>query len=113
MKYHYRTEPVPQDRRKDLNDKVLYLIDNGIPPACGITPEDIYNAYTGTGGLHSLNRDDYDSYHSYSQAKKEIEKGQDQAGSPHELERLSDGASGTGVFYHFSLYYKYTMYFFS
>ena len=46
MKYHYRTEPVPQDRRKDLNDKVLYLIDNGIPPACGITPEDIYNGCT-------------------------------------------------------------------
>ncbi|MCI8287393.1 MAG: N-6 DNA methylase [Lachnospiraceae bacterium] len=112
MKYHYRTEPVPQDRRKDLNDKVLYLIDNGIPHACGITPEDIYNAYTGTGGLHSLNRDDYDSYHSYSQAKKEIEKGQfftppalcefiTACLKPSECDLVADLTCGMGSFFNF------------
>ncbi len=76
MKYPYRAEAIPQDRRKALNEKVLYLIDNGLPPGSPITPEDIYNAYTGNGGLHGLNRDDYENYSSYSQAKKEAENGQ-------------------------------------
>lgn len=36
----------------------------------GITREDIYNAYTGVGGLHGLERADFDSYHAYSEKKK-------------------------------------------
>lgn len=30
----------------------------------------------GMGGLHGLERADYDSYHAYSEAKKEVENGQ-------------------------------------
>ena len=47
MKYSHHGERIPQDQRKDLNEKALYLIDSGFPPDCPITPEDIYNAYTG------------------------------------------------------------------
>ena len=41
--------------RQDLNEKILYLIRNNRADEFGITPEDIYNAYTGSGGLHGLN----------------------------------------------------------
>ena len=76
MKYPYQTNPVPSGQRKALNEKVLYLIDHGGLDSAGITPADIYNAYTGDGGLHDLRRDDYENYHEYSKAKKEIENGQ-------------------------------------
>lgn len=59
-----------------MNEKVLYLIDSGVFQEYGITGEDIYNAYTGDGGLHGLERGDFDDYHSYSEAKKELENGQ-------------------------------------
>ena len=76
MKYPYHLTKIPQNQRKSLNEKVLYLIDNDALSANGIAAEDIYNAYTGDGGLHSLERADYDNYHEYSEAKKEIENGQ-------------------------------------
>ncbi len=76
MKYAVRDEVIPQDKRQDLNDKILYLIDSGEADKFGIIPEDIYNGYTGDGGLHGLKRSDYDSYFAYSDAKKEIENGQ-------------------------------------
>jgi len=76
LKYSYYGEPIPREKRKALNDKVLYLIDSFHPEASSITPEDIYNAYTGDGGLHGLNRNDYENYASYSTAKKDVENGQ-------------------------------------
>ena len=76
MKYVYRDEPIPHDKRKELNEKVLYLIDSNTAGSCSISREDIYNAYTGDGGLHALERQDYENYHAYSEAKKEIENGQ-------------------------------------
>ena len=76
MKYIARNERIPQDRRRELNDKILYLIDAGMTEEADISREDIYNAYTGDGGLHGLKRSDYDSYSEYSEAKKEIENGQ-------------------------------------
>ena len=76
MKYIARDERIPQDRRRELNDKILYLIDAGLAEDAGITREDIFNAYTGDGGLHGLKRSDYDSYSEFSDAKKEIENGQ-------------------------------------
>lgn len=76
MKYSYYGETIPHDQRKALNEKVLCLIADGRPEEHGITPEDIYNAYTGDGGLHGLERGDYDNYHQFSEAKKEVENGQ-------------------------------------
>ncbi len=76
MKYAYQEESIPQSRRKDINEKILYLIDSKSAQSNGITSEDIFNAYTGDGGLHGLERKDFDNYHEYSEAKKEIEHGQ-------------------------------------
>ena len=76
MKYSYRNQRIPQSKRKMVNEKILYLIASGMAQSNDITREDIYNGYTGDGGLHGLERSDYDSYHSYSEAKKEIEQGQ-------------------------------------
>ncbi len=76
MKYTYQTNPIPQNRRKELNEKVLYLIESKTAAMNGISQEDIFNAYTGDGGLHGLSRDDYSNYSEYSKAKKEVENGQ-------------------------------------
>lgn len=75
-KYRYLNESIPQDQRKDINEKILCLIDSGKAEDSGITQEDIFNAYTGDGGLHGLNYADYRNYHAYSEAKKDIEQGQ-------------------------------------
>ena len=54
VKYRYNNEHIPQESRQELNDKILYLIDQGLADQSGISREDIYNAYTGDGGLHGL-----------------------------------------------------------
>ena len=76
MKYSYYGETIPHNQRKALNEKVLCLIADGRLEDYGITHEDIYNAYTGDGGLHGLERGEYDNYHQFSKAKKEVENGQ-------------------------------------
>ena len=58
MKYTYTSSVIPQNKRKSINDKIIYLIDSGTLSTNEITQEDIYNAYTGDGGLHGLNRKD-------------------------------------------------------
>ena len=67
---------IPSDRRDELNKKVIYLIDSELTEAYNITREDVFNAYTGTGGLHNLNRSDFENYHDYSEQKKLLENGQ-------------------------------------
>lgn len=112
MKYEYHPGPTDTESRKTLNEKVLYLIDSGTAAQAGITGEDIYNAYTGDGGLHGLARKDYDSYHSYSEAKKEIENGQFftppdlcqlVAGAlmPSQFDLVADLTCGKGSFFNF------------
>lgn len=76
MKYAQQEMNLTREQRKTLNEKVLYLIDSNSVEQAGITSEDIYNAYTGEGGLHGLERADFDSYYAYSEKKKEIENGQ-------------------------------------
>lgn len=76
MKYRYLNQHIPQENRQELNNKVLYLIDNDLAESSGISHEDIFNAYTGDGGLHGLKYSDFDSYSEFSSAKKEIENGQ-------------------------------------
>jgi hypothetical protein len=45
--------------------------------------ETVFNCYTGLGGLHGLDRNDFDNYHDYAEAKREAELGQ--FFTPHEL----------------------------
>ncbi|MCD3319503.1 N-6 DNA methylase [Clostridium botulinum D/C] len=76
MKYTYKKEVIPQDKRAEINEKILYLINNNLCDKYGITQNDVYNSYTGDGGLHGLNFKDYDSFHSFTKAKQQIENGQ-------------------------------------
>ena len=55
--YNISNTIIPQDKRASINDKILALIFKGNTQ--GITQEDIFNAYTGVGGLHGLNREDF------------------------------------------------------
>ena len=112
MKYQYHIGPSDAESRKILNEKVLYLIDSGTAAQAGITSEDIYNAYTGDGGLHGLDRKDFDNYHSYSEAKKEIENGQfftppslcqlvAEVLKPSQFDLVADLTCGKGSFFNF------------
>lgn len=112
MKYEYHPGPSDAESRRILNEKVLYLIDSSSAAQAGITGEDIYNAYTGDGGLHGLDRKDFDSYHSYSEAKKEIENGQfftppslcqlvAETLKPSQLDLIADLTCGKGSFFNF------------
>ena len=66
-------QKIPQDRRAEINGKILFAIDSGKDL---IPKESIYNCYTGIGGLHNLRQSDFASYHEYAEAKKETEMGQ-------------------------------------
>lgn len=50
MKYAVYDTVVPQDKRQETNEKLLYLIDSGKAGDYGISGDDIYNLYTGDGG---------------------------------------------------------------
>ena len=75
-KFQVQEMEIPQDQRANINNKILHLITNGLVDKTAITPSDIYNSYTGDGGLHGLKRSDFDNYNDYSNAKKDIEQGQ-------------------------------------
>lgn len=73
-------QQIPQDKRAEINEKILFAIGSGkdLIPA-----ESIYNCYTGIGGLHNLRQSDFANYNEYAQAKKEFEMGQ--FFTPHEV----------------------------
>lgn len=74
-KYKITDTPIPFERRSDVNNKILSII-NCVDLPEPLTKEDIYNGYTGIGGLHGLEQKDFENYHKYSKAKKEFEQGQ-------------------------------------
>ena len=37
MKYQYLNEPIPQEARQELNDKILYLVDQDLAEQSGIS----------------------------------------------------------------------------
>ena len=73
MKYPIKNIIVPQEKRKEINEKCLYVIENDLKV---LSQVDIFNVYSGDGGLHGLEYSNYNSFHSYTEAKKEIEQGQ-------------------------------------
>lgn len=74
MKYNPTATPIPKNRRDDINKKILDMLSSTLPES--ITPEDIFNGYTGVGGLHGLDRNSFPNYFEYAEEKKEIEQGQ-------------------------------------
>lgn len=83
MKYQPQNLRFSPEQRRILNEKVIYLIDSHSCAQYDITGNDIFNAYTGIGGLHGLNWEDFDNYHEYSEQKKIFESGQ--FFTPHKL----------------------------
>ena len=76
MKYQIHNINIPQEKRKEINDKILYLIENNLCEQHNITKEHVFGMYTGDGGLHGLSYNDYNSFHAYTKAKQNIEQGQ-------------------------------------
>ena len=100
-------QQIPQDRRAEINEKILFAIDSGKDL---VPKESIYNCYTGIGGLHNLRQSDFASYHEYAEAKKEFEMGQFftphdicrnmmEALSPTSTEMVLDMCCGMGNFF--------------
>lgn len=109
MQYQHLKQPIPQDKRQEVNSKILQLVDIDSEQ---LTKEEVYNLYTGDGGLHGLDRNDYSNYYAYSRAKQEVENGQ--FFTPHqvaesmvkvlqtkEAEFIADITCGAGVFFNF------------
>lgn len=78
--YRILPQNIPQERRAEVNEKILFGIDTD---SNAFTQEAVYNCYTGIGGLHNLRREDYANYHDFAEAKKELELGQ--FFTPHEI----------------------------
>ena len=77
MKYGITHEVVPQSMREEINKKIEYIVNHNLSEEeTGVTKEDIFNAYTGKGGLHGLHLSNFDNYSSYQKAKGEVEQGQ-------------------------------------
>lgn len=107
--YQFIPQAIPQNRRAEINEKIIFSIDTGK----GLVPaETIFNCYTGIGGLHHLKQEDYPSYHEYAQAKKEIEMGQFftphkicrqmvEAIAPEPTELVLDMCCGMGNFFNY------------
>lgn len=76
MKYQSQALRFSLEQRRMLNEKVIYLLDSQSCNQYDITGDDIFNAYTGIGGLHGLSQEDFNNYHEYSEQKKLFESGQ-------------------------------------
>ncbi len=77
MKYKIENQTIPKELRADINEKIIYIINNNLTEKeTGITKNDIFNSYTGKGGLHNLNYNNYNNYYEYKKDKQEIEQGQ-------------------------------------
>lgn len=107
--YNIIQQQISQGARKQLNAKILSAIDAGDN---SISAEEIYNQYTGIGGLHEFKRADFSSYYDFAQAKREAEMGQ--FFTPHDVcqqmvkminpkpdEMVLDMCCGMGNFFNF------------
>lgn len=76
QKYQVEDIILSVDKRKEYNEKLLTLIDLGKVSEYGVKPEEIASLYSGDGGTTGLNFNDFNNFHAYTEAKKEIEQGQ-------------------------------------
>ncbi len=52
MKYEYYPKRRTEQERRELNEQILRLLQSEACEQAGVTDEDIFNRYTGDGGLH-------------------------------------------------------------
>lgn len=111
-KFKDQGQLIPQEARQEVNNKLLYLIDNDLAEKSGISREDVFNSYTGDGGLHGLKYSDFGNYAEYASAKREIENGQFFTPAPicrfimdclslNDTEIVADLTCGSGNFFNF------------
>lgn len=62
-----------KEQRNMINEKFAYLA--AIGKLNEFSREEIFNFYTGKGGLHDLDFKSFESFHDYTKAKQEIEMG--------------------------------------
>jgi hypothetical protein len=74
--YNITSSTVPQNKRSELNAKILHVIENNLTERYAISQQDVFSSYTGDGHLHRLSFNDYSNFHNYTKAKQEIENGQ-------------------------------------
>ncbi|GHU57478.1 hypothetical protein FACS189411_11190 [Bacteroidia bacterium] len=79
-RYAVTGQAIPLSKRAEINEKILDGIRNGDK---SLSPETVYNCYTGLGGLHNLKQSGFENYYEYAKAKKEFEMGQ--FFTPHEI----------------------------
>ena len=51
MKYEYSPKRRTEQERRDLTEQILRLLQSEACEQAGVTDEDIFNRYTGDGGL--------------------------------------------------------------
>ncbi len=111
-KYKNLNNIIPQEKRAEVNEKILHLIHTNSAEKYGITKEVIYNSYTGDGGLSGLQLKDFNSFYEYTKKKQEFEQGQ--FFTPHEIAKymcsileipdnsnILDLTCGSGIFFNF------------
>lgn len=77
MRYKIENQTIPKELREKINEKIIHIIQNNLDEKdTNITKNDIFNSYTGKGGLHNLKYEDYKNYYEYKKDKQEIEQGQ-------------------------------------
>jgi type I restriction-modification system DNA methylase subunit len=110
VKYNYKNIIIPKEKRGAINEKIINIVET--QRAYGITPEDIYNSFTGRGGLHGLEYKNFNSFYEYTEAKKEFEAGQfftpptvcefmAACMKPTEKDLILDLTCGSGAFFNF------------
>jgi len=73
MKYKNLNLTLSDEQREKYNERIPSLIYQ-----CSkrLDAEEVYNQYTGKGHLHHLERNDFNNYYEYAEAKRSIELGQ-------------------------------------
>ncbi|PZT57533.1 helicase [Paenibacillus silvae] len=94
--YELKDIRIPQNKRKEINNKILTIIDNNLFSKVGINANDIFLSYTGDGSLHGLLFNDFESFYSYTKEKQSIENGQ--FFSPYELTRFLSSVMKPSIF---------------
>lgn len=66
---------IPQEKKREINQKILSIVDSeqNHPQ---ITPSVIFNTYSPLGAIHGLEFNNYDNFHQFQEAKKDVTFGQ-------------------------------------
>lgn len=110
MKYIPLSTPSTAKDRKDTNHRIVNLLLSGRTQ--DLDREKVFSEFTGKGGLHGLEMADFDSFHAYTESKKEIEQGQFftpdalcasimTALQPPEVLKVADITCGKGSFFNY------------